>query len=71
MGDDHAFLLCSSFNAIDRIEGRQIESFVIVGKAFPEGKTTYVMRQHKEYIFIYSEQNSLRFGIQELEIATI
>ena len=49
MGDDHAFLLCSCFNAIDKLEGRQqLESYVVVGKAFPEGKTTYVMRRDKE-----------------------
>ena len=49
MGDDHAFLLCSYFNAIDKLEGRlDLESLVVVGKAFPEGKTTYVMRRNKQ-----------------------
>lgn len=48
MGDHHAILLCNYFNRIDKDLGNaDYESYVIIGKAFPEGKTMYVLRLDK------------------------
>ena len=46
MGEDHGILLCNYFNYIDKRQGRDhIESFLIVGKAFPYGKVIFVLRR--------------------------
>ncbi len=56
--EEHAILLCNYFNYIDDKLNRaqfgndpknkeEIESFLIMGKAVPEGYTTYVLRRYK------------------------
>jgi hypothetical protein len=46
MGEDHGILLCNFFNYIDRKEGRgHISSFLAIGKAFPYGKSIFVLRK--------------------------
>lgn len=47
--EEHAVLLCNYFNYIDKTQGRdKYESYVIMGKAIPEGFSCYVMRRNKE-----------------------
>jgi coiled-coil and C2 domain-containing protein 2A len=41
---EHAILLCNYFNYIDKIQNTSCVSYIILGKAYPEGMTTYVMR---------------------------
>ena len=44
--EEHAVLLCNYFNYIDRVQnGGAVTSYLVLGKAYPEGMTTYVMRQ--------------------------
>lgn len=47
--EEHAILLCNFFNFIDQHQGRgdQIESYVVLGVGYPEGRTGYVMRRDK------------------------
>lgn len=47
MGEDHGILLCNFFNFIDRKSGRDyIHSYLALGKAFPYGKSIYVLRRN-------------------------
>ena len=49
MGEDHGILLCNYFNFIDKREGRDhLESYLAIGKAFPYGKSIFVLRRDKE-----------------------
>ena len=48
MGDDHGILLCNYFNYIDSMLNSRFESYLILGKAFPYGKTIFVLRRNKE-----------------------
>ena len=45
MGEDHGILLCNYFNYIDRTEGNNYESLLMVCKAFPYGKCFFVLRR--------------------------
>lgn len=47
--EEHAILLCNYFNFIDINQGRGdfIESFLLLGLGYPEGRTAYVMRRDK------------------------
>jgi len=46
MGEDHGILLCNYFNYIDKKCGRfDIHSYLAIGKAFPYGKTIFVLRR--------------------------
>ena len=47
--EEHSILLCNYFNYIDQNlnEGR-IKSYILLGKAVPEGNTTYVLRRNTE-----------------------
>lgn len=48
MGEDHAILLCNYFNFVDRAEGRRdVESMLLVCKAFPYGKCLFVLRRDR------------------------
>lgn len=48
MGEDHGILLCNYFNFIDKDEGRSnIESLLMICKAFPYGKAIFVLRRDK------------------------
>lgn len=48
MGDDHGILLCNYFNYIDKLNDRNnIESLLMICKAFPYGKTIFVLRRDK------------------------
>ena len=43
--EEHAFLLCNYFNYIDKLQkGGKVASYIVLGKAYPEGQSTYVMR---------------------------
>ncbi len=42
--EEHAVLLCNYFNYIDRLQKRSVSSYLVLGKGYPEGETTYVMR---------------------------
>ena len=45
--EEHAILLCNYFNYIDQtINEGKIKSYIILGKAVPEGYTTYVLRRN-------------------------
>ena len=47
--EEHAILLCNYFNFIDQAQGRdKIESYLVLGLGYPEGRTSYVMRRNKE-----------------------
>jgi hypothetical protein len=46
MGEDHGILLCNYFNYIDRKAGRNIQSYLVLGKAFPYGKSIFVLRKN-------------------------
>lgn len=47
--EEHAILLCNFFNYIDeRLNEGKIKSYVVMGKAMPEGYTSYVMRRNTE-----------------------
>lgn len=47
--EEHAILLCNFFNFIDQDQGRvDIESYVVLGLGYPEGRTAYVMRRDKK-----------------------
>ena len=44
--EEHATLLCNYFNFVDSYKGKaHIKSYIIFGKANPEGKTVYVLRR--------------------------
>ena len=46
MGEDHGILLCNYFNYIDQNAGRNhFESYLAIGKAFPYGKSIFVVRR--------------------------
>jgi hypothetical protein len=45
--EEHAILLCNYFNYIDLVQNRDAKSYVLLGKAYPEGYTTYVIRISK------------------------
>jgi hypothetical protein len=46
MGEDHGILLCNYFNYVDRNSGRNhIVSYLAIGKAFPYGKSIFVLRK--------------------------
>lgn len=45
MGEDHGILLCNYFNFIDS-KKRNIKSYLIIGKAFPYGKSIFVLRRN-------------------------
>lgn len=46
MGEDHGILLCNYFNYVDRRQGRNgIQSYLLIGKAFPYGKSIFVLRR--------------------------
>jgi hypothetical protein len=42
--EEHAILLCNYFNYIDKAQNRDCTSYLLLGKAQPEGYTTYVLR---------------------------
>ena len=42
--EEHAILLCNYFNYIDRLQKRDCSSYIVLGKGYPEGMTTYVIR---------------------------
>ena len=43
--EEHAILLCNYFNYLDRtVKNNGFESYIVVGRGVPEGKTVYVMR---------------------------
>jgi coiled-coil and C2 domain-containing protein 2A len=45
--EEHAILLANYFNYIDIQLGQpEIKSYIILGKAVPEGYTTYVLRRN-------------------------
>ena len=46
MGEDHGILLCNFFNYIDK--ERNIQSYLAVGKAFPYGKSIFVLRRNMD-----------------------
>lgn len=47
--EEHATLLCNYFNFIDSERGKaHIKSYIVFGKANPEGKTVYVLRRNNE-----------------------
>ena len=47
--EEHAILLCNYFNKIDEtLNNGEVESYIILGKAVPEGYTTYVLRRDKK-----------------------
>lgn len=49
--EEHAILLCNYFNYIDQSSEKnrdKIKSYIIMGKAVPEGYTTYVLRRNVE-----------------------
>lgn len=49
MGEDHGILLCNFFNYIDKKAGRNyMNSYLILGKAFPYGKSIFVLRRHSD-----------------------
>jgi coiled-coil and C2 domain-containing protein 2A len=46
--EEHGVLLCNYFNFIDQHQGRDhIESYLMLGLGYPEGRTAYVMRRDK------------------------
>lgn len=42
--EEHAILLCNYFNYIDKIQNKKVTSYLALGKAYPEGLSTYVIR---------------------------
>ena len=46
--EEHSILLCNYFNYIDDKLGRSetIKSYILIGKAVPEGYTCYVLRRN-------------------------
>lgn len=42
--EEHAILLCNYFNYIDKAQNKNVCSYLCLGKAYPEGQTTYVIR---------------------------
>ena len=42
--EEHAILLCNYFNYIDINQGKDIRSYLVLGKGHPEGNTNYVIR---------------------------
>lgn len=46
MGEDHGILLCNYFNYLD-VKNPNYESYLLLGKAFPYGKCTFVLRRDK------------------------
>ena len=45
--EEHAILLCNYFNYIDeKLNDGNVKSYIIMGKAVPEGYTTYVLRRN-------------------------
>ena len=42
--EEHAILLCNYFNYIDKMQGKDVTSYLALGRAYPEGLTTYVVR---------------------------
>ncbi len=47
MGEDHGILLCNFFKYIDKRANRNnIESYLVLGKAFPYGKSIFVLRRN-------------------------
>lgn len=47
MGEDHGILLCNYFNYVDKKMGRDyINSYLAIGKAFPYGKSIFVLRRN-------------------------
>jgi hypothetical protein len=51
MGEDHGILLCNYFNYIDKNiiyqNQNNTESYLVLGKAFPYGKSMFVLRRDK------------------------
>jgi hypothetical protein len=49
MGEDHGILLCNFFNYVDKKANRNnVSSSLIVGKAFPYGKSIFVLRRNND-----------------------
>ena len=49
MGEDHGILLCNFFKYIDKRANRNnIESYLVLGKAFPYGKSIFVLRRNTD-----------------------
>ena len=46
--EEHALVLCNMFNYIDQKQGRNAKSYIVLGKAHPEGWSTYVLRVSKD-----------------------
>lgn len=47
--EEHAILLCNFFNYIDKIQTKgKVQSYLVLGKGTPEGKTAYVLRRDIE-----------------------
>ena len=42
--EEHAILLCNYFNYIDKAQGKDVTSYLALGRAYPEGLTTFVVR---------------------------
>ena len=75
--EEHAILLCNYFNYIDNIQRKgEIQSYLVLGRGYPEGKTAYVMRREvktnkvelwnpmkgEAYYFSREENTSKAFG---------
>jgi hypothetical protein len=41
-------LLCNYFLYIESVQKKDISTFILLGKAHPEGDTTYVLRKHNK-----------------------
>jgi len=46
--EEHAVLLCNYFLYIESVQQKDISVYLLLGKAHPEGETTYVMRKHNK-----------------------
>jgi hypothetical protein len=59
MGEDHGILLCNYFNFIDRKAGKNFQSYLVLGKAFPYGKSIYVLRKNMAIDGLYARDCEL------------
>ena len=58
--EEHAILLCNYFNYIDLHSKRNVKSYLVLGKGFPEGNTIYVLRcdYDKNHFELWNAKNA-------------